>query len=124
MTDRVTVIDNRTLKVTQVVRERAGLVCVPRRSVVIGLPGMQGPEGEPGPKGDKGDPGTGSGSTFVFEQLQASSTWHIVHNIGRYVSVTVVDSAGTECVGAVDYVDVNTIDVTFTAPFAGKAFLN
>ena len=34
-------------------------------------------------------------ATFIYEQTSASDTWTINHSLGRYPSVTVVDSAGS-----------------------------
>jgi len=62
--------------------------------------------------------------TFVFIQGVAADVWEITHNLNKNPSVTVVDSAGNEMRGAVQHIDVNNVEVTFTAPFAGKAFLN
>lgn len=67
--------------------------------------------------------GTGP-STFVFEQAQAAPTWTIEHFMSRFPSVTVVDSSGSLCQGALQYIDENTVTINFSAPFAGKAFLN
>ena len=50
--------------------------------------------------------------------------WTIQHNLGKYPSVSVADSAGTEVVGDVQYIDKNKLSVVFTAPFSGKAYLN
>lgn len=61
---------------------------------------------------------------FLFSQLVASATWTIIHNLGRYPAVTVIDSAGNIIVGAVEYVDTNTLIIGFSAPFSGKAALN
>lgn len=67
----------------------------------------------------------GSGTTtFVFVQTQALDIWTINHNLNKYPSVTVVDSAGSLAVGAVSYTDANNIVLTFGAPFSGQAFLN
>ena len=46
------------------------------------------------------------------------------HNLNKYPSITVVDSAGSCVVGEVDYKDMNTLTVTFSGAFSGKAFLN
>lgn len=67
--------------------------------------------------------GTGT-TTFVFVQTNASDIWTINHNLNKYPSVTVVDSAGSLAVGAVTYVDANNIILNFGAPFSGQAFLN
>ena len=60
---------------------------------------------------------------YVHNQGSASSTWNISHNLGAYPNVTVVDSAGSQVEGSVDYTDDNTIVISFSAPFGGKAFL-
>ena len=87
---------------------------------LAGPPGTQGPQGVPGPQGPPGS----TGSTFTYIQASPSNTWHIAHNLGRYPSVTVVDSSGDVVEGDVDYVDANTLVATFNAPFAGDAYLN
>lgn len=61
---------------------------------------------------------------YPHTQAVAASTWTIPHNLGKFPSVTVVDSAGTEVVGDVTHADENTAVVTFTAAFAGRAFCN
>lgn len=62
--------------------------------------------------------------SFVFEQGLASDIWNITHNLNRYPSVTIVDSANTEVEGDVQYTDKNNIIIKFSGPFSGKAFLN
>lgn len=61
---------------------------------------------------------------YVHEQAIASATWEINHNLGRYPSVTVVDSAGDKVETLTHYVDENNIRLEFTAEFGGKAYLN
>ena len=61
---------------------------------------------------------------FQFEQAIASNRWTIEHNLDKYPSVTVVDSAGTIIVGEVSYLSRNALRVTFQSAFAGKAYLN
>lgn len=78
--------------------------------------GTQGPPGPPGPA----SPGT----TYVYNQGSPATTWTITHNLGQYPSVTVVDSGGTTVGGSVNYLNSNTLEVTFTVAFGGKAYLN
>jgi hypothetical protein len=66
----------------------------------------------------------GDDLTYVHEQTVASSTWTVVHNLGKKVSVTVVDSADTVVVGDVEYVNDNTVTVRFSAPFGGRVYCN
>lgn len=61
---------------------------------------------------------------FNYEQTVSSAIWEIEHNLGRYPSVTVVDSAGTVVYGDITYINENTIKLTFSGEFSGKAYLN
>ena len=63
-------------------------------------------------------------TTYVFDQSSAADEWTIFHNLNRFPSVTVVDSAGSVCVGEVLYIDENTVKCIFSAPFSGIAYLN
>lgn len=63
-------------------------------------------------------------TTYTHTQYSASSEWTINHNLNRYPSVTVVDSAGTKAYGDVTYIDADTLTVSFNAPFSGTAYLN
>jgi len=63
--------------------------------------------------------------TFNFTQGAAASTWNITHNLGKYPSVSVVDTGDTSVLGgAVEYTNTNQLTITFSSSFAGKAFLN
>lgn len=61
---------------------------------------------------------------YFYEQAQPSDSWLIEHNLGKYPSVSIVDTANTEVVGDVEYIDTNSLRVTFANPFAGYAYLN
>lgn len=63
---------------------------------------------------------------FTYEHIQstASAEWSIAHNLGKFPSVTVVDSAGTVVYGDVTYIDSNNLKITFSAEFGGTAYLN
>ena len=71
---------------------------------------------------------TNSSSTpdkaFVFEQNEPSEKWIIDHPLEKHPSITVVDTEGVLVQGDVQYVDDDTIEVTFSTAFAGKAYLN
>lgn len=62
--------------------------------------------------------------TFVFTQTSASDSWVVNHNLGKYPSVTVVDSAGTTVIGDVQYLDKDNIVIRFSSPFTGIVYLN
>lgn len=72
-----------------------------------------------------GDPPPGSVDNF-YEHVQASAsdTWVVQHNLFKYPSVAVVDSAGDEVEGSVHYDSNTQLTITFSAPFSGKAYLN
>lgn len=61
---------------------------------------------------------------FTHIQNVASASWIIPHNLNKYPSVTVIDSGGTNVEGHIEYLDVNTIELIFSAPFTGTAYLN
>jgi len=61
---------------------------------------------------------------FEFDQPTAQSSWAITHNLQKFPSVTVLNTSGDEVVGCVNHIDDNTILIIFSAPFAGKAYLN
>lgn len=69
-----------------------------------------------------------SDKTFVFTQGVPSTTWTIQHNLGKFPSVGVVDTAsvanGQLYYGDVKYIDSNNLTVTFASQFSGKAYLN
>lgn len=76
-----------------------------------------------GPQGPSGTPGTGDLS-YTHNQSSPSATWTITHNLGKYPSVTIVDSAGTQLLGQVVHDSINQVTATFTTAFSGKAYLN
>ena len=73
--------------------------------------------GPPGPRGPVAD-------TFIHDQQKASAEWQIEHNLDKYPSVTIVDSTDRYVIGNVQYVNRNMLIVSFSAGFAGKAYLN
>jgi hypothetical protein len=68
--------------------------------------------------------GSGDDANFVFEQIAPATTWDITHNLGKFPSVSVVDSGGNAVNGDVVYLNPNSLQVTFNSPFGGKVFLN
>lgn len=61
---------------------------------------------------------------YVHTQTSPSITWAITHNLNKYPSVTIVDSAGTVVEGDVAYSNTNSVVVTFSSTFSGKAYFN
>ncbi len=59
----------------------------------------------------------------VFEQSAPSSAWQIVHNLGRFPEVDVLDVNNVSVWAYVHHIDNNTIEVLFSQPEAGKVIL-
>lgn len=88
-----------------------------------GPPGAKGDKGDDGDKGDKGDDGA-TGGNYEHAQGVAAAIWTVNHNLGYNPNITTVDSANREVIGDVEYLTVNTIQVTFSGAFSGKAFVS
>lgn len=62
--------------------------------------------------------------SYVHIQSVPSATWNVAHNLGYYPNVSIVDSANTQVIGDVDYVNENSLVLTFAGGFSGKAYLS
>ena len=62
--------------------------------------------------------------TFEFTQGVPATTWNITHNLGKFPSITVIDTGNTVVTGEYNYTSNKTVTLTFSAAFAGKAYLN
>ena len=63
-------------------------------------------------------------STYVYDQAIAATVWTVNHNLNKHPSITVVDSAGTTVDFKATYINSNTCQLEFNAPFKGTAYLN
>ena len=63
-------------------------------------------------------------SSFEFTQQTAATVWNISHNMGLKPNVKIEDLQGNDIVGVVDYIDNNTVRITFNQAVAGKAYLS
>ena len=70
------------------------------------------------------DPSDATDKTFEYTQVSPSVTWNIQHNLNKFPSITVIDTLDTVVVGQYEYIDNNNVTLTFSAGFAGKAYLN
>ena len=68
--------------------------------------------------------GGGSDLTYTHTQSSASALWTITHNLGKRPSCQVFDSAGDEVEGNIRQLTNNSLQITFSAPFSGVAYLN
>ena len=62
--------------------------------------------------------------TFIFTQNVPSTTWNITHNLGKFPSITVIDTGNTVVTGEYNYTSNTNVILTFSAAFSGKAYLN
>ncbi|MGY6517471.1 MAG: hypothetical protein ACXIUZ_02035 [Lysobacteraceae bacterium] len=61
---------------------------------------------------------------FRHIQSSPSATWNILHQLGKYPVVAVVDSTGAPVEGRVQYATNRRIYIHFSAPFTGEAYLS
>lgn len=93
---------------------------------IVGIQGRQGDQGIQGLTGLQGTPGAAGASAInpvVFRQATPEMAWIILHGLNTYPLVTVVDSANQTVLGDISYLDLNTVLLSFSAPFSGTAYL-
>lgn len=61
---------------------------------------------------------------YVYNQTEATDTWVVVHNLGKYPAVTIIDSSGAEVIGDIYYDNLNQVTITFVGAFKGTATFN
>lgn len=69
-------------------------------------------------------PLAGGDKHYRHRQTLASDVWLVEHGLGTWPSVTVCDTADSTVVGDVIYIDANRLEIHFSAPFSGVAYLN
>lgn len=68
--------------------------------------------------------GVNNPEIFIYNQPTPSDRWEIKHNLNKFPSITVVDSAGSVVVGEYEFVDSSTVICTFSGAFSGVCYLN
>jgi hypothetical protein len=63
-------------------------------------------------------------TTYAHSQPVAATTWVINHNLNKYPSVTVIDSAGEFHITNITYINANTLHLIFAAAIGGTAYIN
>lgn len=61
---------------------------------------------------------------FVFNQVVASTSWQVTHNLNKYCAVDVVDASGVIIYPNIDYTSLNTVTITFSSSQTGSAYFN
>lgn len=62
--------------------------------------------------------------TFVYSPPVAMQVWTIQHNLGKYPSITTVESTGEKMYGREEYLNQDTVQITFLGACTGYAYLN
>lgn len=57
---------------------------------------------------------------YYEQDFVNSAQWTVHHNLGQYPNVSILDTGGEEVFADVQHVDINTVVVTWPAPFTGK----
>lgn len=104
----VKIVDGTTVNIDVVDRKASGISVASVPSTNISMAGVLG----------------GKDAHFVFNQSIPESIWEITHNLGKKPSVTVVDSGDSVVVGEVEYINLNSVRLTFAGAFSGKAYFN
>jgi hypothetical protein len=60
---------------------------------------------------------------YVHDQLLPVALWSMQHNLNKYPTVTVTDSAGNVVMGDIKHVSLNKTEISFSSTFSGKATL-
>jgi hypothetical protein len=69
-------------------------------------------------------PRPGTDKNFVFTQSVPNTKWIVKHDLEKYPSVSVVNINNVLMYGNVTYVDLNNLEIEFSAGFSGKAYMN
>jgi Major tropism determinant N-terminal domain len=66
----------------------------------------------------------GASLVYVHVQNVPAELWEVTHDLGKYPSVVVIDSAGNMFETDVDYITVNHLAIRFPGPTSGTATMN
>lgn len=61
---------------------------------------------------------------YVHTQINSSTIWTIVHNLGKKPSVRIEDPNGVDIVGEITYISDAIVEIRFLTAIAGTAYLN
>lgn len=87
--------------------------------------GPPGPRGLKGDQGDPGDPGADPVPDFMTHTQNVPSTlWTVAHNLGKFPSVGLRDTAGTSFIATITHIDENNLTVGTAQPQTGYADCN
>lgn len=61
---------------------------------------------------------------YRFVKVAAAQVWSVSHNLNKWPSVDIYDTAGELIFGQIEHVDSNNCVITFSEPTSGEAYLN
>lgn len=61
---------------------------------------------------------------FVHTQSTSSTTWTVIHNLNKKCAVQVVDTSGNEIVGSIQWINDNSVVVSFNTATTGYVYCN
>lgn len=85
--------------------------------------GPVGAQGPAGPQGSQGPAGTGGDLTYT-QSFSSVTSITITHNLHKYPSVMVLDTAGDEVECDVDLINANQLTLNFGIAFSGSVVCN
>ena len=90
----------------------------PEQWEFVAKKGAQGPQGQ---QGATGLPGTGAAIIVPIDTPAA--VWQHAHGYGTYPSIVTLDSTGRRVYGQEEYLDTDTVRVTFSSALGGRMIL-
>ena len=67
---------------------------------------------------------TTTNNFLVYNKTIASNEWLINHHLKKFPSVIVLDNSGLIITGEIDFLNLNSLKITFSEPLSGRAFLS
>jgi hypothetical protein len=62
--------------------------------------------------------------SYVHEQQTNQTVWNITHNLGYRPSASIIDYGSNNVEADINFVDVNSLTITFSTPMSGYAYLS
>lgn len=64
------------------------------------------------------------GSSYMYEQQTPAAVWDIIHNLAMVPNVRTEDLLGVDIEGVITVIDINHIQIEFSSPVTGRAYLS
>jgi len=65
-----------------------------------------------------------NGGSYQYHIVTPAATWTIYHNLGFAPNVLTTDASGNEISGVVSHINMSTVQIDFSQPVAGYAYLS